>query len=324
MTVLVTGGAGYIGSHFVLALLDRGEIPVVLDDLSTGHRSAIPDGVPFVRGDVADADLVRGAIEQHRVDAVAHFAAKIVVPESVAAPLFYYRANTCKTRTLLDTVVAAGVECFIFSSTAAVYGDVSTDPVGEDAPLAPQSPYGRSKLMSEWMLRDCGPAHGLRSVILRYFNVAGADPAGRAGQSFAEGTHLIKVALQAALGRRPHVEIFGTDFPTRDGTGLRDYIHVADLADAHLLALDHLRGGGESLVLNCGYGTGVSVLEVVEAVRRAAGVDLQARLAPRRPGDPAAVIANADRIRERLGWRPAHDDLDAMIAQALAWERTLG
>ncbi len=324
MTVLVTGGAGYIGSHFVLALLDRGEVPVVLDDLSTGNRSAVPDGVAFVEGDVADADLVRSTIERHRVDAVAHFAAKIVVPESVAAPLVYYRANTCKTRTLLDSVVGAGVERFIFSSTAAVYGDVSGEPVGEDAPLAPQSPYGRSKLMSEWMLRDCGPAYGLRSVILRYFNVAGADPAGRAGQSFAEGTHLIKVALQTALGRRPHMDIFGTDFPTRDGTGLRDYIHVADLADAHLRALDHLRGGGESLVLNCGYGSGVSVLEVVEAVRRASGADLQARFAPRRPGDPAAVIANSDRIRERLGWRPAHDDLDAMIAQALAWERRLG
>jgi UDP-glucose 4-epimerase len=323
MSVLVTGGAGYIGSHFVLALLDRGEQVVVLDDLSTGQRSAVPQAVAFVEGDVADAALVIETIRAHAVDTVAHFAAKIVVPESVAHPLAYYLANTAKTRSLLQSVVDCGIDKFIFSSTAAVYGNSDTETVSEDAVLAPASPYGRSKLMSEWMLRDCGPAYGLRSVILRYFNVAGADPAGRAGQSFAEGTHLIKVAMQAALGRRSHMEIFGDDYPTRDGTGLRDYIHVSDLAEAHVLALDHLREGGESLTLNCGYGNGVSVREVVDTIRKVSGTDFEVRMSPRRPGDPAAVVANPGQIRERLGWRPRHDDLETIIRQALAWERGL-
>jgi UDP-glucose 4-epimerase len=322
MTVLVTVGAGYIGSHFVLALLDRGETPVVLDDLSTGLRSAVPGGVAFVQGDVANADLVAATIERHSVTEVAHFAARIVVPESVAAPLLYYQANTCKTRGLLAAVIAAGVRRFIFSSTAAVYGDASAEAIHESAVPSPQSPYGRSKLMSEWMLRDCAAAHGLGSVILRYFNVAGADPSGRAGQSSAEATHLIKVAVQAALGRRSHLEIYGTAFPTADGTALRDYIHVTDLANAHLLALDCLREGGDSLVLNCGYGRGVSVREVVEAVRRVSGVHFEVRLSAPRPGDPPALIANSQEIR-RLGWRPRHDDLYTIVAQALAWERTL-
>jgi UDP-glucose 4-epimerase len=323
MTVLVTGGAGYIGGHMVLALLDRGERPVVLDNLSTGFAWAVPEGVELVVGDMGDCDLVGDVIARHGIREIAHFAAKIVVPESVTDPLGYYGNNTAKSRSLIETAIRRGVERMIFSSTAAVYGDVSGEPVGEDVTPAPVSPYGRSKLMTEWMLADAAVAHPLRYVALRYFNVAGADPAGRTGQSTPAATHLIKVAAQAALGQRPRLEVFGTDYPTRDGSCLRDYIHVSDLADAHIAALDHLRGGGESLTLNCGYGRGYSVLEVIEVMKRVSGVDFPVVLSPRRPGDPAAIVARADRIRVELGWIPTRDDLDGIIRSALDWERHL-
>ncbi|HKG77435.1 MAG TPA: UDP-glucose 4-epimerase GalE [Beijerinckiaceae bacterium] len=323
MAVLVTGGAGYIGSHMVLALLDAGEEVVVVDNLSTSFDWALPPEARLIVGDMGDQDLVGRVIREHRVDAIAHFAAKIVVPESVADPLGYYLNNTVKSRALIEAAVRGGVERFIFSSTAAVYGDVDTKPVGEDKPLNPVSPYGRSKLMTEWMLADAGKAHSLRHVVLRYFNVAGADPKGRSGQSSANATHLIKVAAQTALGDRPHIEVFGTDYPTPDGSCLRDYIQVTDLAQAHMDALTHLRQGGESLTLNCGYGRGYSVLEVIDVVKRVSGRDFEVRLSPRRPGDPAAIVAKADRVRERLGWRPRFDDLSQIVAQALAWERSL-
>jgi UDP-glucose 4-epimerase len=323
MAVLVTGGAGYIGGHMVLALVDRGEQVVVLDNLSTGFEAAVPSAATLVVGDMGDADLVGRTIREHGVDAIAHFAAKIVVPESVADPLGYYLNNTAKSRTLIEAAVTGGVKQFIFSSTAAVYGEPRTNPVSEDEPKDPVSPYGRSKLMTEWMLADAGVAHGLNSVVLRYFNVAGADPQGRAGQSTPAATHLIKVAAQTALGRRPHIEVFGTDYPTPDGSCLRDYIQVSDLADAHLVALDHLRRGGASMTLNCGYGTGYSVLEVVEVMKRISGVDFPVRLSPRRPGDPAAIVAAADRIRAELGWSPRFADLDVIVRQALEWERGL-
>lgn len=323
MAVLVTGGAGYIGGHMVLALLDRGERVVVLDDLSTGYAWAVPEAATLVVGDMGDTALVARTIRKHGVEAIAHFAAKIVVPESVANPLGYYLNNTAKSRTLIETAVACGVRRIIFSSTAAVYGEVGTEPVSEDTPQNPVSPYGRSKLMTEWMLQDTAVAHDLRYVALRYFNVAGADPAGRTGQSTPAATHLIKVAAQAALGQRPRLEVFGTDYSTPDGSCLRDYIHVSDLANAHLVALDHLRGGGESLTLNCGYGRGSSVLDVIAVMKRVSGVDFPVTLSPRRPGDPAAIVAKADRIRERLGWTPRHDDLEGIVRGALAWERRL-
>jgi UDP-glucose 4-epimerase len=323
MPILVTGGAGYIGSHMVLELLDAGEKVVVLDDLSTGFASAVPDGATFIRGDAGDPALVLRLIAEHAINAIAHFAAKIVVSESVSDPLGYYLGNTVKSRNLIEAAVRGGVRHIIFSSTAAVYGNPRTNPVGEEAPLDPLSPYGRSKLMTEWMLEDAGRAHGLRHISLRYFNVAGADPQGRAGQSTARASHLIKAAVQAALGERSHLEVFGTDYPTKDGSCLRDYIQVTDLARAHLAALAHLRDGGESLTLNCGYGSGFSVLEVVEMVKRVSDRDFEVRLAPRRPGDPAAIIAKAGRIRAELGWIPRHDDLREIVSQALAWERKL-
>ena len=323
MAVLVTGGAGYIGSHMVLALIDAGETPVVVDDLSTGFRSAVPPGVALVEGDFGDQALVERAIAEHGVDAIAHFAARIVVPESVADPLGYYLNNTAKARNLIESAVRSGVGRFIFSSTAAVYGETDAGLVTEDRPLKPVSPYGRSKLMVEWMLEDAGIAHGLSSVVLRYFNVAGADPKGRAGQSTRDATHLIKVAVQTALGRRPRMQIYGDDYPTPDGTCLRDYIQVTDLAQAHMDALRHLRGGGASLTCNVGYARGYSVKEVVDVVRRVSGVAVEAVIAPRRAGDPAAIVASNDRIRSELGWIPKHDDLDAIVAQALDWERRL-
>jgi UDP-glucose 4-epimerase len=323
MAVLVTGGAGYIGSHMVLALLDAGEEVVVLDNLSTGFDWALPPEAKLVVGDMGDQELVGRVIGEHGVKAIAHFAAKIVVPESVADPLGYYLNNTVKSRALIEAAVRGGVEHFIFSSTAAVYGDVDTKPVGEDRPLNPMSPYGRSKLMTEWMLADAAAAHGLRYVILRYFNVAGADPHGRSGQSTANATHLIKVAAQTALGQRKHIEIYGNDYPTPDGSCLRDYIQVSDLAAAHLDALTHLLRGGESLTLNCGYGTGYSVFEVIEVVKRVSGINFEVRLSPRRAGDPAAIVAKADRIRERLGWQPRYDDLTTIVDQALRWEKAL-
>ena len=323
MTVLVTGGAGYIGSHMVWELLDAGEDVVVLDRLSTGFDWAVAPEAKLVVGDVADRELVAGVIRDHKVDAVIHFAGSIVVPESVADPLGYYENNTCKTRALIETAVREGVPNFIFSSTAAVYGGAGLEPVREDARLAPESPYGLSKLMSEWMLRDAAAAHDLRYTALRYFNVAGADPKGRTGQSTPGATHLIKVACETALGKRASMQVFGTDYPTPDGTCMRDYIHVSDLAAAHRLALQRLRDGGENLVANCGYSHGYSVLEVIEAVRRAFGRDFAVTMGGRRPGDAAAVVANSDLARGELGWVPMRDDLDLIVADALNWERIL-
>lgn len=323
MAVLVTGGAGYIGSHMVLALRDRGETPVVLDNLSTGFPWAVPKGVELVVGDMGDAELVGRVIADHGIREIAHFAAKIVVPELVTDPLSYYGNNTAKSRTLIETAIRYGVGRMIFSSTAAVYGDVSGEPVDESVPTLPVSPYGRSKLMTEWMLADAAAAHALRFVALRYFNVAGADPQGRAGQSMPAATHLIKVACQAALGQRDALHVFGTDYPTRDGSCLRDYIHVSDLADAHLVALDHLRDGGDSLILNCGYGTGYSVLDVVDVVKKVSGVDFPVTISPRRAGDPAVIVARAERIRRELGWTPRHDNLEGIVRSALDWEKAL-
>lgn len=323
MTVLVTGGAGYIGGHMVLALLDAGEKVIVLDDLSTGFRWAVPAAAKFIVGDVGNAALVENILAEHKIDAIAHFAAKIVVPESIGDPLRYYLTNTAKARTLLECAVRGEIKHFIFSSTATVYGESPVTPIDETVPLAPINPYGRSKLMTEWMLEDAAKAHGLTFAILRYFNVAGADPKGRLGQSTPDATHLIKVAVQAALGLRPGLEVFGTDYPTRDGTCIRDYIQVSDLVAAHLMALDYLRKGGESFICNCGCGRGVSVLEVVDAVKQVSGVDFKVRISGRRPGDPASLVAGATRIKAVLGWTPKYDDLPTIVTQALEWERRL-
>jgi UDP-glucose 4-epimerase len=323
MTVLVTGGAGYIGSHMVHALADAGERVVVLDDLSTGFDWAIPKGVPLIIGENGDQTLVAGLIAQHAVDAVIHFAASIVVPDSVSDPLGYYRNNTVNSRALIETAVKGGVRHFIFSSTAAVYGNPAKVPVDEDDATQPVSPYGSSKLMTEIMLRDAGRAHALGHVILRYFNVAGADPKLRTGQSTKGATHLIKVAVETALGRRDQMHVFGTDYPTPDGTCIRDYIHVTDLVRAHSDALAYLRGGGTSRTLNCGYGHGFSVLEVIEAVKQVAKLDFRVELGDRRPGDPAQIVAASNRIRSVLGWRPQFDDLATIVSHALAWEREL-
>ena len=323
MTVLVTGGAGYIGGHMVLGLMDAGEKAVVLDNLSTGFAWAVPEGVELVVGDFGDAELVSRLIAAKGIDAIAHFAAKIVVPESVADPLGYYLNNTANARTLIECAVKGGVRHFIFSSTAAVYGETSLEPVTEETPLNPISPYGRSKLMVEWMLEDTARAHDLSYVALRYFNVAGADPKGRLGQSTKQATHLIKIAAQTALGRRPSMTIYGDDYPTRDGACERDYIQVTDLVDAHLDALAYLRRGGASLVCNCGYGHGATVKEVIDVVKKVSGVDFKVEIGPRRPGDPAVIVARADRAREALGWRPKRDNLSEIVAQALDWERRL-
>lgn len=323
MTILVTGGAGYIGSHMVLALLDAGERLVVLDNLSTGFRWAVPDGVELVIGDFGDEELVRSVLADHKVDSIIHFAAKIVVPESVSDPLGYYLNNTAKARSLIQCAVDHGVDNFIFSSTAAVYGDPVQNPVTETEVLKPVSPYGRSKLMVEWMLEDTAKAHAMRYVVLRYFNVAGADPKGRSGQSTPNATHLIKVAVQAALGQRDGMEIFGTDYPTEDGSCVRDYIHVSDLAQAHMDALEYLREGGDSLICNCGYQRGYSVLEVVDVVRQVSGVNFPAKLSDRRPGDPSAIVAANERIKSTLNWQPRHDDLEKIVQQAIDWERRL-
>lgn len=323
MSVLVTGGAGYIGSHMVLALLDAGEDVVVLDNLSTGFRWAVPARAKFVAGDAGNRDLLLRLFLTHRIDAVIHFAGSIVVPDSLADPLGYYLNNTCKSRTLIAASVEAKIPHFIFSSSAAVYGMPEKNPVAEGARLEPISPYGTSKLMTELMLRDAAAAHDLHYVALRYFNVAGADPQGRSGQSTARATHLVKVACEAALGERPYLEVFGTDYPTSDGTCIRDYIHVTDLARAHLDALRNLRAGGESAVLNCGYGSGYSVLDVIGSVKRVSRSDFPVRMGPRRAGDPAALVAEASRIGEVLGWVPQLDRLDTIVDHALGWEKRL-
>jgi UDP-glucose 4-epimerase len=323
MSVLVTGGAGYIGSHMALELLDAGEEVVVLDDLSTGLAWSVPKTAAFVEGDVGDQALLTHIIDVGAVDAIMHFAGSVVVPDSVADPLGYYLNNVVKSRALIEAAVKCGVPHFIFSSTAAVYGMTGDAPVEEDAPLAPMSPYGWSKRMTEIMLADAARAHDLSFVALRYFNVAGADPQGRSGQSTPRATHLVKVACETALGRRSHMQVFGADYPTRDGTCVRDYIQVSDLARAHLAALQHLRAGGASDTFNCGYGRGYSVLEVIEAVKRAAARDIAVRLAPPRLGDPAVVVAASDRIRRTLGWEPEHDSLDVIARQALSWEERL-
>jgi UDP-glucose 4-epimerase len=323
MTILVTGGAGYIGSHMVHELVDAGEPVVVLDNLSTGFRFLIPGSVPFVNGSTGDREVVKKTIARYGVTAIIHFAASVVVPDSISNPLGYYRNNTMNTCSLLDVAIESGVRQFIFSSTAAVYGNAETNPVPENIATAPISPYGTSKLMSEIMLHDAGKAHGLRFVILRYFNVAGADPKLRTGQSTAGATHLIKVACEAALGKRPKMDIYGTDYPTPDGTCIRDYIHVSDLARAHSVALAHLRRGGDSKTFNCGYGKGSSVLEVIDAVRRISGRDFPVEIGGRRPGDPAELVANVDRIRSTLDWRPQFQDLDTIVSHAFAWERRL-
>ena len=323
MGVLVTGGAGFIGSHMVLELLDAGEDVVVLDNLSTGFRWAVPGEANFVEGDVGDHDLVSRLFLSNSIDAIIHFAGSVVVPESVANPLGYYLNNTCKSRSLIASAVEIKVPHFIFSSTAAVYGMPKENPVAEGVLLEPISPYGTSKLMTELMLRDTARAHDLRYVALRYFNVAGADPRGRSGQSTARATHLIKVACETALGERSYLEVFGTDYPTPDGTCIRDYIHVSDLVRAHLDALRYLRAGGKSEVLNCGYGSGFSVLDVIGSVKQVSQSDFAVRMGPRRAGDPAAIVAKADRISEVLGWKPRLNDLDTIVGHALAWEKRL-
>jgi len=320
MSILITGGAGYIGSHMVLALQEAKERPVVLDNMSTGFRPNVPTGVPLYQGDCGDERLLQQVFAAENVTSIVHFAGSIVVPDSVSDPLGYYLNNTVKSRALLAAAVAAGIKKFIFSSTAAVYGTPSVVPICESATLHPISPYGSSKMMVETMLRDTAVAHGLRYVALRYFNVAGADPANRAGQSTKAATHLIKVACQVALGERPQLNIYGDDYPTPDGTCVRDYIHVTDLADAHVCALAHLAGGGQSLVLNCGYGVGYSVLEVIEAVKFVSGRNFAVNRAPRREGDPPVLVASVDRIREYLGWRPQFEDLKTIVRHALAWE----
>jgi UDP-glucose 4-epimerase len=321
-TILVTGGAGYIGSHVVQQLSTRGERVVVIDNLVSGFREAV-QGAELVVGDVGDRALVARVLTEHQVDAVLHFAAHTVVPESVSNPLKYYGNNTCNTRNLLACCAEAGVRQFLFSSTAAVYGMPASGIADEDTPTLPINPYGMSKLMSETMLRDLSATGAMRHVILRYFNVAGCDPQGRIGQSTPNATLLLKVACEHAVGKRPSLSVFGTDYDTPDGTGIRDYIHVDDLAAAHLHALDHLRDGGESLTLNCGYGHGYSVREVIDAVRRVSGQPLHVIEQPRRAGDPPMLIARADRLRARLGWQPRHDDLDFIVSTALAWERKL-
>ncbi len=321
MTILVTGGAGYIGSHAAYALRDRGDKVVVLDNLSTGVRSLVASDVAFVEGDVGDEALVRRVIRDHAVDATMHFAGSIIVPQSVADPLAYYKNNVVATRALLAACVGGGVKQFIFSSTATVFAEGTQQPLGEEARKAPISPYARSKLMSEWMIEDCAHAYDLRYAILRYFNVCGADAEGRTGQISPVPSHLIKRALLVALDRIPVLDIFGTDYPTPDGTGVRDYIHVTDLAAAHLLALDALRDGARSTSYNCGYGRGLSVREIIAAVENVIGRRLPVREAPRRPGDPPTLIADSSHIKTALGWQPKHDDIRDIIRSAFEWER---
>jgi UDP-glucose 4-epimerase len=323
MTILVTGGAGYIGSHMVHALVEAGESVVVIDNLVTGFSAALPEGVPLFIGDAADENLVEGVIAAHGVDAIIHFAGSVVVPDSMRDPLSYYRNNTMTTRSLLQAAVSCGVKRFIFSSTAAVYGNPDHMPVTEDMATRPLSPYGSSKLMTEVMLHDVGAAYGMNFVILRYFNVAGADPLARTGLATMGATHLLKIAVEAATGQRAKIEVFGTDYPTPDGSCIRDFIHVTDLVEAHRAALAYLRDGGASTTLNCGYGRGYSVLETIEAVRRASGRHFAVQHAPRRAGDIMTMIADTSRIRATLDWTPRYDDLEIIATHALAWEEKL-
>jgi len=323
VAILVTGGAGYIGSHMVWKLLDEGEDVVVIDRLSTGFEWAVAPEAELVVGDIGDADLVENVIRRRGVDAIIHFAGSIIVPESVADPLAYYQNNTVKSCGLIAAAVRTGVPHVIFSSTAAIYGTPENVPVTEDAPAQPESPYGTSKLMTELMLRDAAAAHAFSYTALRYFNVSGADPLMRTGQSTKGATHLIKVASETATGKRPFMEVYGTDYPTRDGTCVRDYIHVADLVEAHHLALRRLRAGGASMVANCGYGRGYSVLEVIDVVKRVTSRDFDVRLKGRRFGDAVEVVANSDRARAELNWKPRFDDLTVIVSHAVEWEMKL-
>jgi UDP-glucose 4-epimerase len=322
--VLVTGGAGYIGSHAVLALKEKGLQPVVVDNLSTGNRALVPDDVPFYKGWVGDRDVIARIFAEHDISSLMHFAGSIVVPESIEKPLEYYANNTIQTHALISAAVALGAHHILFSSTAAVYGGAKKVPVEEGDNTAPINPYGASKLMTERMLADCASAYGFNYGALRYFNVAGADPLGRSGQAGPSPTHLIKVAVEAAVGKRDHVDVFGTDYPTPDGTCIREYIHVSDLADAHVIAMDWLRKHpGENLVMNCGYGRGHSVLEVLDAVDRQLNIAVRREMKPRRKGDPPELVSANHRLTETLSWTPRYKEIDTIVAHALEWERKL-
>ena len=323
MSVLVTGGAGYIGSHMVQALVEAGESVVVIDNLSTGFSQFLPKCIPLFIGDAGDENLVEGVIAAHGVESIIHFAGSVVVPESMRDPLAYYRNNTMTTRSLLNATIKSGVSRFIFSSTAAVYGNPDQVPVPESAPTRPLSPYGSSKLMAEIMLHDTASAHGMSYVALRYFNVAGADPQAHMGLATVGATHLLKIAVEAATGQRAKIHVFGTDYPTPDGSCIRDFIHVSDLAQAHRAALSYLRTGGASMTLNCGYGRGYSVLETIEAVRKVSGRNFAVQYGPRRPGDIMTMIADTSLIRSTLDWTPQYDDLETIARHALAWEEKL-
>ena len=323
MATLITGGAGYIGSHMAYALLDSGAEAVVVDDLSAGFEWLVPRQMQLIKGNFSDTALMADIFTRHRIDSIVHFAASVSVPESFEDPLYYYRNNTIRAHALIACAIKHGIRHFIFSSTSAVYGSGAPTPTSEDAATEPKSPYGRSKLMTEQILRDAAAVSGLRYVILRYFNAAGGDPELRTGQSTRNATHLIKVAVQAGLGKRPGIEVFGVDYPTPDGTCIRDYIHVTDLVAAHVAAMRYLMGGGQSQIFNCGYGRGHSVLQVVEAVKRVIGSDFAVKYGPRRRGDCPISIAAADRIRSQLGWTPRYDDLDTIVAHTVAWEQHL-
>jgi UDP-glucose 4-epimerase len=323
MTVLVTGGAGYIGSHMVHALADAGESVVVIDNLSTGFSAFVPEGVPLFIGDAADENLVEGVLAAHDIESIIHLAGSVVVPDSMRDPLAYYRNNTMTTRSLLNVAVRCGINRFILSSTAAVYGNPEQVPVPEIAPTHPLSPYGSSKLMTEIMLHDTASAHGMSYVVLRYFNVAGADPIGRVGLATVGATHLLKIAVEAATGQRAKIDVYGTDYPTPDGSCIRDFIHVSDLVQAHRSALAYLRSGGSSVTLNCGYGRGYSVLETIEAVRRVSQRNFAVQYAPRRVGDIMTMVADTTRMRSMLDWTPQFDNLETIAAHALAWEEKL-
>ncbi len=323
MAVLVTGGAGYIGSHMAFMLADAGEAVAVLDDLSSGDKGLVPPQAAFHQGDVGDEAVLAGIFREHDIEAVIHFAGSASVPESVADPLSYYLNNTARSRTLMASAVKHGVKHFIFSSTSVIYCPTEPMPLSEGCRFNPISPYGASKVMTERMLADVSRAHDMTHCVLRYFNVAGADPEGRTGQSSPKSAHLIKMSAQAALGRRPQLSVYGTDYPTPDGTCIRDYIHVTDLVDAHMRALRYLRGGGESQVMNVGYGRGYSVLEVVDTVKRVSGVDFPVKIEERRPGDPVELVSDPRRAREVLGWQPKLDDLSVIVQHALDWERRL-